>query len=568
MKKKFIMLIKKTVVKLLCITTVFVIFSGCINTNVPPSATDKSTVSHNNDSIPEIIDNDTKPTTTPLVTQASEQPVTVEPKLYERLSIWDDFYSKYGMYYSAIQIEDMFFYPGMIGEELFSTVANSDDTSIENIASTMLIEADGDNILSSYNVTKLTYMRGDTPWFYVYIRNYTSDLATLEDCIVSLVLPSKEAIPYCRFFDGTYTEATIMGISYSDMAQLTETLENCSYQVERDGFNIRVTSPNTYSVASLSEDVLYYTSQAMTMSLTINANTSLVDSMDVATGSDSACIMYTHTIPEDYEWSEENRERLLTFLLDNESSSSLINSDNAELISIFTRIDESNLFCIVKSIPKGENMPIYEIRELEGLGLNYIDEFAPLDHNSFRYYCGESPEVSYIEILGRLGERLYVNDDYVGKELYEKPGMDELVREFASFDNMTEEDISTFINAALTFKPNYSHLSEPEAVCAVFDCRGDNENTLLIVLKTVFGRETYYYIVSFGNPFFNIEKGQYQFFGSNKTDTRGSIEYALELYTYYNPTDNSSNYIDMPNKIIENINNKYGYVLSPLSELN
>ena len=127
MKKISIKRSKNPVVQLLFMTAILVFLSGCSNKDVPPATTDNSIVNQENDS---------PQTNTPKVEneQITEAPIVVEPKLHERLHVWDDFYKKYDNYYSAIQIEDMFFYPGMMGAELFNTIENGADTLNEAIA--------------------------------------------------------------------------------------------------------------------------------------------------------------------------------------------------------------------------------------------------------------------------------------------------------------------------------------------------------------------------------------------------------------------------------------------------
>lgn len=558
MKKKSFKRTKNPVVQLLLMTAILIFLSGCTNKEAPPTTTDKPTVNQENVSsqtnIPKV-ENE----------QITETPIVVEPKLYERLHVWDDFYKEYGTYYSAIQIEDMFFYPGMMGEELFYTVENSADTLIENIAQTMLLEADRGENLRPDEMTKLTYTRSGSPWFYVYIRNHTGDLAALSDCIVSLIVPAKDAISYCRFFDGTYTEESLSQISYSDLTLLAASLESCSYNLEKDGYSIRITSPDIYSMASLSEENLYYTRQTVTMYLEVNADTGLLNNISLEALSSSDCRIYTYVVPTDYKWTEDNLKQVLDTFLSGNPSPSIVNADNAELIYIFRASDVGIFYCFVKSTPEGENSPVYVGAKLCNYGLNYNNEFVPLEDYSSYYVTYSEPQPSYFDILSLYG--LYPVESYNIELIYETMSKDNLTKEFSSFEDMNEEDIVAYINYALQFMPTFSHMSSPDVASVFFDAQSENYSSLLVMLKTDSYGDNYYYIVSFDLPYYNIEVQQYEYRGNKKTDTRGGAYAALDLYSAYDINSATSDYKEIPKEIMESINNKYGYSLLSLSEL-
>jgi len=559
MKKNSIKCTKNPIVQLLFMTAILISFSGCTNKAVPPVTTDNFIVNQEND-LPQ--------TNTPKVEneQITETPIVVEPKLFDRLHIWDDFYKAYGTYYSAIQIEDMFFYPGMMGEELFNTVASSADTLIKNIAHTTLLEADNGKNLRPDEMTKLTYMRSDVPWFYVYIRNHTGDLAALNDCIVSLVVPAKDAISYCRFFDGTYTEESLAQISYSDLALLADSLEAYSYTLEKDGYKIKITSPDIYSMASVSEDNLYYTRQSMTMFLKVNADTGLLNNLSLETCSSSDCRIYTYAVPTDYEWTEDNLKQVLDTFFSGTPSPSIVNSDNAELIFLFRASDMERFYCFVKSTPEGEDSPVYVGAELCNYGLNYNNEFVPLSYYTSSYVTYSEPQLSYFDIL--LYYALYPVESYSIELIYETMSRDNLTKEFISFEDMSETDIVEYINSASYFMPYHSHMSRPEVASVVFDVQSENVSTLLFILKTVSYGDNCYYVVSFNSPFYIIETETYAYRSDGQTDTRGGVSAALDYYhSVYDINSATSDYKDIPKEILEDINNKYGYSLLPLSEL-
>jgi len=563
MKRISVKRTKNPVVQLLLMTVIVLFLAGCTNKDVSPANKDTSNVNQEKDSpqtnIPKV--ENEQITGTPI----TEEPVVAEPKVYERLPVWDDFYKKYGTFYSAIQIEDMFFYPGMMGAELYSTIENSADVLIENIVQTMLLEADEGAFLQSDETTKLTYMRGGTPWFYDYFRNHTGDLAALSDCIVSLVIPTKEAIPYCRFFDGTYTEASLLQISYSGVEQLAALLESYSYNLEKDGYNIRITSPDIYSMASLSDENLYYTRQTSTMFLEVNATTGLLNNISVEALSSSDCMIYTCVIPTEYKWTEGNLKQVLDTFLSGNPSPSIVNADNAELIYLFRAGEVETFYCFVKSIPEGENSPVYVGAELCNYGLNYNNEFVPLEYYLSNYVAYSEPQPSYFDILSSY--KLYPVESYNIELIYEKMSKDNLIKEFTSFEDMSEEDIAAFIDYAFYFMPPYSHMSSPEVASVVFDEQSENESSLLFILKTVSYDKYYYYVVSFNMPYYNIELQQYEYRYHSKTDTRGGVEAALDVYSVYDINSATSDYKDIPREILININEKYGYSLLPLSEL-
>ena len=247
---------------------------------------------------------DTEPTATP-------EPKEVEPKLYDRLAAWDEFYKEYSCYYSAIQIEDMFLYPGMLGSELAKMVATSEDTAITPVSVDKLFDPDVEEYI--YDTQKVTYYRNETPWFDVYVRNYSEDLLPFGECIISLVVPCEDVMEYCRFFDGTYSLSSIKEITYKDYDKLVASLENTGYSVEKDGSTWRLKSTEDFCPASLSEEVLYWTSHDIWMDMKIDSDTGCVTEMAPWERAldYSECKLYTAPIPEDYDWSKPECETRL-----------------------------------------------------------------------------------------------------------------------------------------------------------------------------------------------------------------------------------------------------------------
>lgn len=247
---------------------------------------------------------DTEPTATP-------EPKEVEPKLYDRLAAWDEFYKEYSCYYSAIQIEDMFLYPGMLGSELAEVVASSKDTAITPVSVDKLFDPDVEEYI--YDTQKVTYYRNEEPWFDVYVRNYSEDLLPFGECIISLVVPCEDVMEYCRFFDGTYSLSSIKEITYKDYDKLVASLENTGYSVEKDGSTWRLKSTEDFCPASLSEEVLYWTSHDIWMDMKIDSDTGCVTEMAPWERAldYSECKLYTAPVPEDYDWSKPECETRL-----------------------------------------------------------------------------------------------------------------------------------------------------------------------------------------------------------------------------------------------------------------
>lgn len=303
MKKSFV----------LVLLAMILAFAGCQDSapaNIPgtinaPEGTEKEQPVEGEDST-EAPDTtkDTEPT-------ATQEPKEVEPKLYDRLAAWDEFYKEYSCYYSAIQIEDMFLYPGMLGSELAEVVAASEDTAITPVSVDKLFDPDVEEYI--YDTQKVTYYRNETPWFDVYVRNYSEDLLPFGECIISLVVPCEDVMEYCRFFDGTYSLSSIKEITYKDYDKLVASLENTGYSVEKDGSTWRLKSTEDFCPASLSEEVLYWTSHDIWIDMKIDSDTGCVTEMAPWERAldYSECKLYTAPIPEDYDWSKPECETRL-----------------------------------------------------------------------------------------------------------------------------------------------------------------------------------------------------------------------------------------------------------------
>ena len=300
---------------------------------------------------------DTEPTATP-------EPKEVEPKLYDRLAAWDEFYKEYNCYYTAIQIEDMFLHPGMLGSELAEVVASSKDTAITPVSVDKLFDPDVEEEVSS--TQKVTYYRNETPWFDVYVRNYSEDLLTFGECIISLVVPCEDAMEYCRFFDGTYSMSSIKEITYKDYDKLVASLENTGYSVEKDGSTWRLKSTEEFCPASLSEEVLYWTSHDIWMDMKIDSDTGCVTEMAPWERSldNSRCKLYTAPIPEDYDWSKPENEKRLNGVDISEDLWGL-NFDNkdviVEVVSVFKCEDGGFAFIYREKDMKSDELLCYKV---------------------------------------------------------------------------------------------------------------------------------------------------------------------------------------------------------------
>ncbi|MBR2407913.1 MAG: hypothetical protein IKB07_03055 [Lachnospiraceae bacterium] len=299
---------KKALIYIGCIAMLAGMLTGCgTNAETSNSKNEKT----EKEVVQESVTNQTPETTDSVASEVPESATTSEPKLYDRLSAWDEFYKEYNCYYSAIQIEDMFFHPGMMGSEVAEVVATGKDTAIIQVSVDKLFEPDEEEGICE--TQKVTYYRNETPWFDVYVRNYTGELLPFGDCIVSLIVPREAAMEYCRFFDGTYSLSSIKKITYKDYDKFSASLENTGYFVEKDGSTWRVKSTEEFCPASLSEKVLYWTSHDIWMDMKIDSDTGCVTEMTPWERAldYSECQFYTASIPEDYDWSKtENEKRL------------------------------------------------------------------------------------------------------------------------------------------------------------------------------------------------------------------------------------------------------------------
>lgn len=331
---------------------------------------------------------------TPMVNQNKEQDVQVsgdastiteapildvEPKVYERMPEWDAFYAEYGNYYNAIQIEDMFFYAGMFGSDVIEAVANSEDTEIVAVSGDKLLNPDvAEMIRKQENFQVITYYRNDTPWFDVYVRNYSESLLPFGDCIVSLVVPYEEAMEYCRFFDGNYTKENLQAIKYSEYDDFSNILQTFNFSVAQNGNIWIVSGLGDFSPASLKKSI-YWVNHPMVITLEINLDTGMVETVGVELARYSACSVYGKLIPEDFDWSSE---KFVNSTLDFHKGGYAYPRplENVELLSVFKGRNQGNFIFIFRGY-ESDGTLIYVTREKYNIGIDVQNQAALLSES-------------------------------------------------------------------------------------------------------------------------------------------------------------------------------------------
>lgn len=402
------------------------------------------------------------------------EPKEVEPKLYERLSAWDDFYEEYNCYYTAIQIEDMFLHPGMMGSELAEVVTSGKDTAITPLSVEKLMEPDEE--VSSRDTKKVTYYRNETPWFNVYVRNYAGDLLSFGDCIVSLVVPCDAAMEYCRFFDGTYTLNSIKEINYKDYDDFSATLESAGYTVEKNGSTWEVSSIDEFCPASLSEEVLYWTKQSLETELLIDTDTGYVTDVSVPAEWESwrsECEMFTELVPDDLDWStQENEKRLNTYTTNvlAERYEILKEAEKCELVAVY-----KGFLLVYRLTDSSFEIPVsYVAYRVKDIKADYVGNLIMPETPPSLYAGNESSRVgSYAYLLGQI-ETQYKKDRYTDLLCEYEEGLIREHKKMTSFADATEQQICHFIDSGIRLTPSWWS-ARVEKVAPLYVSFGDGE---------------------------------------------------------------------------------------------
>lgn len=504
----------------------------------------------------------------------------VEPKLYERLAAWDDFYEEYDCYYTSVQIEDMFFYPGMMGSEVAEVVASSKDTLITPIAVSNLMEPDKNEYTDTNEymdtTQKVTYYRNEQPWFDVYVRNYTDDLLPLADCIVSLVVPSGNAMEYCRFFDGTYTTTSVKEINYKDYEDFSAKMEDVGYTVKKDGGTWEIRSTEEFCPASLSEQVSYWTMQDIGMYLTIDSETGYVEGMkleDTYYLSDSTCELYTKVIPEEYDWSQEKCAAGLENLFKRDSYFKLDQAEEVEVVSVFRGENEAHFICVFKILDGSEGaVSGYRVCETKNIGIDYIGNIAKLSEPVDIFYTQSYEDASsYIESLDDVYDM-----EHDAELIYEYNK--NLVKEYKvveSFSDITAEQLYEYAALAIKeVKRTWSSwelrgLEKEEVSYITFgnaDVEGGelNENAFWMIVDLEFADRTYFTAVDIYNPRINVETNRIVNDNLTKVKTSSAYNNYIDLLDKLQlggtPEENPWITEVMPYEIAKELMDKYEYI--------
>lgn len=549
MKKSFV----------LVLLAMILAFAGCQESapaNTPgttnaPEGTEKEQPVEGEDSTeaPDIT-KDTEPTATP-------EPKEVEPKLYDRLAAWDEFYKEYSCYYSAIQIEDMFLYPGMLGSELAEVVAAGKDSVITPVSADKLMEP----YVEEWNeeTQKVTYYRNEVPWFDVYVRNYTDDLLPYSDCIVTLIMPSEEAMEYCRFFDGTYSLNSIKEISYKDYDGFVASLENTGYTIEKDGSLWRVKSADKFCPASLSEKVLYWTQHDTLWELQVNSDTGYVSEMNpwLRSIGYSQCQLYTAPIPEDYDWSNPKfaEQMLEQFCYGNVE-------ENAELVSLYKEEREGRFVGVVRT--KNALGTTYKIKSRYNIGMDYNGNLTELNPRPDVYdsRLGIIDDTTYyVATLGTLNREfrditlLYEYDKNLIKE----------IKWVNSFADMTSEYVQKFIDmGAYEAGQKMSNVQLTYVTFGNADKEsGDIEhNAIWLAYKGTYQNKERYVHLGYYMPRIDLERELVVFSDWFCTNRYDDYEY-MKKDCVLTGTPEENPYVTelLPYSFYEELSDKYGYVL-------
>ena len=333
--------------------------------------------------------------------------VALEPALYEKMPEWDDFYKEYENYYNAIQIEDMFFYTGMLGADVVKVVENSADKEIIAVSGDKLVEADEDEYLFLFKneTQKITYYRGEEPWFDVYVQNYSGSLLPYSECLVSLVLPREAAIEYCRMIDGSYTSASMKEIKYMEYEDFATKLQKLGYSVTQKENKWTITNESEHSLASVMQNGevknIYWTWQEMDTVLEINLDTGLVEDVSLSTDGDSSYGVYGTEIPKDFDWKDETFKNSVVAHFMQEDFYELYKFENIELVSLFEGHNAGHLMAVFR----GNNVSDGEITYIgctdRNVGIDVKNGMTNLTHSIDEgiYITNKTEKTSYVEVL-------------------------------------------------------------------------------------------------------------------------------------------------------------------------
>ena len=508
----------------------------------------------------------------------------IEPILHEKMPEWDAFYAEYDNYYNAIQIEDMFFYTGMLGSEVVEAVANSADTALISIDGNKLIEADEEEYVWSGETQKITYYRGEEPWFDVYVRNYSGSLLPYNECLVSLVMPKEAAKEYCRFIDGTYTFDLMKELKYTEFDSFADKLGRLGYSASQEGNAWIITNDFEHSMASVMKNSevksIYWTWQPAQIELNINLDTGFVEDVALSTSGSSDYGVYGRQIPEDFDWSNENFiNSLLSYFMGKEHYK-LDELEKIELISIFQGENAGHFAVVFRGIRKSDGKVTYIACTDRDRGINAENQIAELtDSIEVPFYVINRIEKNtYVEVLDELKSYVFYKD---AKLLYEyQEGLIAEYKQMESFADITVEQLNVYIEQAFK-KVEGKFISEIKAMNPVYISYGNvaegehmKNNALWMVVavdyySSRYGDVTEYVYVHFYNLKLNVEantalidKDVTVYTGERFTDL-----YDLMVAHSIDGTPEENRWVTelLPANLARQLVDKYGYSIYKLS---
>lgn len=201
--------------------------------------------------------------------------VNSEPMIYPACAEW----SELNVNDQAIQFEDFVLYPGQTIQEVLDNIDSSADKALSyELVPTRMVDRGYEDFCVK---------RNDTAWIWIKYANISDEIASAKDCIVVQVYLENEAVPYCRFFDGSLSYDDIIGLPYAELSTITKFFEE-DFDNQSYGFNYQYIS--TVEYLEKCKWTGYAVKEVYTYYFCVNQDTGLVESFDVSASSPAAGI--------------------------------------------------------------------------------------------------------------------------------------------------------------------------------------------------------------------------------------------------------------------------------------
>lgn len=182
-----------------------------------------------------------------------EARIIAEFKKYDAASEWKDANFEYG----AVQIDDTLYIPGGTIDDLMKQVEKSDVKYEFEYNPDKMTEKNAEETIKVY--------REEIEWFHIDCKNFTEDMISLKDAVVTAIRPTYKAETQVRIIDGRTTEDFI-GYTYDEVQDLMETViplegweisESTDYYTDKDGNDVEVFVETIYSVENSYGEIEY-----------------------------------------------------------------------------------------------------------------------------------------------------------------------------------------------------------------------------------------------------------------------------------------------------------------------